>query len=268
MRMRGARHLLSNLLLAAGLVLFFLGAREVIESHWGQSQVAHDFGSQAPSPVQPVKMIPRILPGSPVAKLSIPRLDTQLFVVEGSDDSDLRRGPGHMTGTAMPGAAGNCVIAGHRDTHFRVLKDIHKGDVIALNNGRDNFRYRVSSTSIVSPDDVTALHQGSEAKLHLITCYPFYYVGPAPKRFVVEADLVEQALPAAHLESSIPPVKPPVKRAVVQHRRKPVSPTPAALQLQASQPSDPPHRHRKLGGWNRVLKIFTGSGSSRHTSSQ
>ena len=269
MKMRGTRQLLSYLLLAAGLVLLFFGAREVIESHWGQSQVAHDFGTQVSPSIHPVKVAPQILPGSPVAKLSIPRLDTQLFVVEGSDDSDLRRGPGHMTGTAMPGAPGNCVIAGHRDTHFRVLKDIHKGDVIALNNGRDNFRYKVVSTSIVSPDDITALHQGGEAKLHLITCYPFYYVGSAPKRFVVEADLVEQALPPVHLEASTPPpVKPPVKRVAVKLHRKTVRPTVVALKVQPSGNTDPPRRHRKLSGWNRVLKIFTGSGSSRHTSSQ
>jgi len=181
-----------------------------------------------------------------------------------------------MTGTALPGAPGNCVIAGHRDTHFRVLKDIHKGDVIALNNGRENFRYKVASTSIVSPDDITALHQGGEAKLHLITCYPFYYVGPAPKRFVVEADLVQPAIPPAHVDraapliaqSTPPPVKPPVKHVTVKRRRKTVSPTVVALKVQPSENTDPPRRHRKLGGWNRVLKIFTGSGSSRHTSSQ
>ena len=186
------KQLLSYLMIAAGICLFFFGARDVLESHFGQSQIAHDFGAQQPAGAYNSSR-PRIVrpqPGSAVAKLSIPRLDAQVYVVEGDGEAELRRGPGHLTGTAMPGANGNCVIAGHRDTHFRILKDIRKGDEILLETGQDRFRYRVRLTSVVSPDNTASLQPDSLAKLHLITCYPFYYVGPAPQRFVVEADLV------------------------------------------------------------------------------
>ena len=102
---------------------------------------------------------------------------------------ELRRGPGHLAGTAMPGANGNCVIAGHRDTHFRVLKDIREGDDIVLQTTSGQYLYRVKRMRVVSPDNTSALQPTSDPELNLITCYPFYYVGSAPKRFVVEAQL-------------------------------------------------------------------------------
>src|SRR5262249_41500450 len=117
------------------------------------------------------------------------RLNTELYVVEGDGTAELRRGPGHLVGTAMPGADGNCVIAGHRDTHFRVLKDIREGDDIVLQTDGGQFLYRVRRTEIVAPEDTSALRPTTAAALNLITCYPFYYVGAAPKRFVVEARL-------------------------------------------------------------------------------
>ncbi len=89
----------------------------------------------------------------------------------------------------MPGEDGNCLIAGHRDTHFRVLKDIRKGDEILLQTRTGEYRYRVETTQIVSPKNTASLRPTSDAQLHLITCYPFYYVGSAPKRFIVEAQL-------------------------------------------------------------------------------
>jgi len=119
----------------------------------------------------------------------IPRLETQLYVVEGVDQADLRRGPGHMPGTAMPGSNGNCVIAAHRDTHFRVLKDIQKGDDIVLETHDGEFLYRVIGTRIISPKNTAVIQPVSGRVLNLITCYPFYYVGHAPKRFVVQAEL-------------------------------------------------------------------------------
>ena len=89
----------------------------------------------------------------------------------------------------MPGENGNCVIAGHRDTHFRVLKDIREGDDIILQTSAGQFLYRVKRTRIVSPENTSALAPTKTAELNLITCYPFYYLGSAPKRFIVEAQL-------------------------------------------------------------------------------
>jgi LPXTG-site transpeptidase (sortase) family protein len=190
MRAPEIKHFLSYLLMTAGTILVFLGARDVIESYFGQTAAARTFNS-APRIVQAksVAKSPAIHTGDTIAKLSIPRLNTQLYIVEGDNERELRRGPGHMGGTVMPGARGNSVIAGHRDTHFRVLKDIRKGDDIVVETTRGQFLYRVSDTSIVPPSNTAALQPSSATTLHLITCYPFYYVGSAPKRFVVEARL-------------------------------------------------------------------------------
>src|SRR5215831_10533771 len=142
------KRLFSYLLMIAGTALVFVGTRDLIESHIGQSVAAHNFKAPAPSVARPA---PRIHPGDTVAKLSIPRLNTQLYVVEGDDERELRRGPGHLSGTPMPGARGNSVIAGHRDTHFRVLKNIRRGDDIVIDTTAGEFLYRVGAISVVSP---------------------------------------------------------------------------------------------------------------------
>jgi sortase A len=192
--------LLSGLLIAGGAVLLYLGGRDLWEAGWGQSRAAAEL--ESPVPVPPVVTRPgheELALGEAVAKLTIPRLDAQLYVVEGVDPVDLRRGPGHIPGSALPGDSGNCVVAGHRDTHFRVLKDIRKGDDIVLETRTGLFLYRVKSTMIVTPQNTASIQPSTDAVLHLITCYPFYYVGSAPKRFIVEADL------AGALDASLPP---------------------------------------------------------------
>lgn len=176
--------ILAYVLLAFGTVLVFLGARDLFESRFGQFAAARDFHK----PTSPARG-PRI--GDTVAKLIIPRLDAQLYVMEGDGERELRRGPGHLSGTAMPGARGNCVIAGHRDTHFRILKDIHKGDDIVLQTANAQYLYRVKNIHVVLPKNTSALQPTAGPVLNLITCYPFLYVGSAPKRFVVEARLAE-----------------------------------------------------------------------------
>jgi sortase A len=191
--MEPLKRLASYALIAGGGFLLFLGTRDFLESRLGQNEAQRDFEASLPrssqQPAAPARRLERPKPGDAIAKLIIPRLDAQLYVVEGDDDSELRRGPGHMTGSAMPGSAGNCVIAGHRDTHFRVLKDIRKGDDIVLKTAHGEFLYRVKETQIVSPKNNRSLQPTPQPELHLITCYPFYYVGSAPKRFVVQAEL-------------------------------------------------------------------------------
>jgi sortase A len=188
---KGLTRLFSYTLTACGLLLLFAGGRELVESRLGQSEVAHDFATSTAATVRPPEATSAPTPasGEALAKLRIPRLDSELYVIEGDGEKELRRGPGHITGTAMPGAAGNCVIAGHRDTHFRVLKDIRKGDDIVLETPQGQFLYRVRRTTVVSPDDTASLQPTTDHRLNLITCFPFYYVGSAPKRFVVEARL-------------------------------------------------------------------------------
>ena len=187
---------ISSVLVAASMVLLFLGARDFFASRFGQIEARRDFErsveSTPESPGANTKSTPsrpRLRPGDPFARLIIPRLRTDLYVVEGDGASELRAGPGHLSGTAQAGGRGNCVIAGHRDTHFRVLRNIRKGDDIILETKTGQYLYRVRNTRIVRPDNTKSLQPSVDGELHLITCYPFYYIGSAPKRFVVEARL-------------------------------------------------------------------------------
>jgi sortase A len=190
------RTLFSILLVAVGAILLFLGARDYFGARFGQSEAAREFEQPVPdSPETRAAIEPAahhattVAIGDTLAKLKIPRLGTELYVVEGDGARELRRGPGHLAGTALPGQSGNCIIAGHRDTHFRVLKDIQPGDDIVIQTQTGQYLYRVKRTHIVTPDDTTSLRPTTASELNLITCYPFYYVGSAPKRFVVEAQL-------------------------------------------------------------------------------
>lgn len=127
---------------------------------------------------------------TPLAVLRISRLHLEVPVLEGTDDWTLDRAIGHITGTAAPGDEGNSGIAGHRDSFFRVLKDIRDGDAIELETRRVVETYRVERSWIVSPDDVSVLDPTATRSITLVTCYPFYFVGSAPQRYIVRAVLV------------------------------------------------------------------------------
>jgi len=101
-----------------------------------------------------------------------------------------RQGAGHLEGSPVPGFHGNTVIAGHRDTYFRPLKDVSVGDEIWIEMGRRQYIYRIVDTRVVAPEDTSAIQPEHEETLTLITCYPFYYFGPAPKRFIVRAKAI------------------------------------------------------------------------------
>jgi sortase A len=125
-----------------------------------------------------------------IGRIDIPRLGLSAMVIEGTSAHNLRRAVGHITGTALPGQPGNVGISGHRDTFFRPLRNIHRDDIITLTTLFGEFRYRVVSTRIVGPSNVTVLEPGGNDSLTLVTCYPFYFVGAAPNRFIVRADRV------------------------------------------------------------------------------
>lgn len=127
---------------------------------------------------------------SALAVLRIPAIHLEVPVLEGTDDFTLNRAVGHIDGTPEPGQDGNIGIAGHRDGFFRGLKDIHQGDAIDLFTKKDKVRYVVDEVLIVSPEDVSVLRARSESSLTLVTCYPFYFVGSAPKRYIVHASIV------------------------------------------------------------------------------
>jgi sortase A len=126
----------------------------------------------------------------PLAVLRIPRIGLEVPVLPGTDDRTLDRAVGHIDDTALPGADGNSGIAGHRDGFFRGLKDIAEGDVIELETTQVKEIYRVERTWVVDPEDVSVLDPTPTRALTLVTCYPFYYVGPAPRRYIVRAVLV------------------------------------------------------------------------------
>jgi sortase A len=139
-------------------------------------------GAQSAEPAPP-----KMAEGTLVGRLEIPRLGVSAIVLEGVEARTLRRGAGHIPGTVLPFQNGNVGIAGHRDSFFRPLKDIGKNDIITLTTPEGTYRYMVEWTRIVNPDDTEVLDDPGTPALTLVTCYPFYYVGSAPKRFVVRA---------------------------------------------------------------------------------
>lgn len=128
-----------------------------------------------------------------IGRIEIPRLHLSALAREGVDNRTLDLAAGHVPGTALPGDPGNAAFAAHRDTFFRPLRQIHTGDVVAVTTPRGSYRYLVTSTRVVDPDDVSVLDSTPQATLTLVTCYPFTYIGSAPQRFVVRAALVPSA---------------------------------------------------------------------------
>lgn len=126
----------------------------------------------------------------PQALLRIPSVKLVVPVFEGTSELNLNRGAGRIEGTARLGEAGNVGIAAHRDGFFRALKDVRVGDLLLLERLTATDRYRVVSTTIVDPSEVSVLAPTTTQSATLVTCYPFYYVGSAPRRFIVRAQRV------------------------------------------------------------------------------
>jgi LPXTG-site transpeptidase (sortase) family protein len=134
-----------------------------------------------PAPAPPLRR------GDVVGELEIPRLQVSVMVFEGDDAGILKQGAGHIPGTALPAGSGNIGIAAHRDTYFRPLRAIRANDVISVKTLAGTSRYAVTETEIVRPSDVGVLERAPGRDLTLVTCYPFFYVGSAPERFIVHA---------------------------------------------------------------------------------
>jgi sortase A len=132
---------------------------------------------------QPVSPIPE----GALGRIEIARIGLSAMVLEGTSNRTLRRAVGHIPGTPLLGQQGNVGIAGHRDTFFRPLRNVRNDDEITLTTLNGTYRYRVDSARVVAPDDMQVLDSSNDAILTLVTCYPFYFVGPSPKRFVVRA---------------------------------------------------------------------------------
>ena len=158
----------------------YLGQRKLAQEWRNEQQVAN--GSETPDPTQ-----------ARLTRISIPKIGVDAIVVEGTTRHALLLGPGHMRKTAPPGAAGNAVITGHRDTFFRHLHELEKGDLIVVRRAGKTYQYEVTSKRVVAADDLSVLQPSNSGHLTLITCYPTYYIGPAPERLVVFAQLAGDA---------------------------------------------------------------------------
>jgi sortase A len=160
----------------------------------GQAPLLTLEGAAAGARVVPGSESPPVGPprhGTPVARLRVARLGIEAVVVEGTDPGSLLLGPGHLEGSALPGEPDNCIIAGHRDGSFGRLRSVRQGDVVELATGAGRTaRYSVRSVEIVDKDDTRALARTDGPLLTLVTCYPFHYIGRAPRRFIVRAVLL------------------------------------------------------------------------------
>ena len=152
-----------------------------------RDQRAASEGTARPESSTSPEDVPAAATDGLVGRLEIPRLLLSLIVVEGIDKTTLRRAVGHIPGTALPGQPGNVGLAGHRDTFFRPLKDVRVKDEIQISTLKGNVNYEVESLRVVEPENVGVLAASGENMLTLVTCYPFYYVGPAPLRWIVRA---------------------------------------------------------------------------------
>lgn len=195
------RRTLSLLLVLIGIGLLGYVASE----YWGMyhSQQKLEIEWQRQAALVNVPGAPKLTADDLLTRVVIPKINLDAIVVEGVSYKDLSKGPGHIKDTAMPGEPGNAVISGHRDTFFRHIYELSKGDEIQIRRDGKVFRYEVTGKEIVMPDDVGVLKQTADPQLTLITCYPTYYIGPAPKRLVVFSKLVgsENDLPKQSLAS-------------------------------------------------------------------
>lgn len=172
------RQLVSYLLILVGSVLCTYVSGTYVWMYVQQKMLLREF-KQAPF-------------NAPLTKLSIPRIKLEDVVLEGASERALLLGPAHLSETAPPGAFGNSVIAGHRDTFFRHIHSLRYGDDIYVLRGGDLFHYVVRSRKIVEPTNLAVLRPSEDGELTLITCYPTHAIGPAPQRLIVVAKMVSK----------------------------------------------------------------------------
>jgi LPXTG-site transpeptidase (sortase) family protein len=170
------RRIVSTVLLVVGGVLCTFVTTSYAWMYVEQKKLLHEFKTQQPA-------------GEVLTKLSIPRIGLRAVVIEGTSSRSLLLGPGHMTGSAIPGTDGNSVIAGHRDTFFRHLQTLRIGDAIYVLRTGKRFHYVVFGKKVVQANDISVLRASKGSELTLITCYPTHFIGPAPQRLIIVAKL-------------------------------------------------------------------------------
>jgi sortase A len=194
----GALLWLERTLLALGMVLGVWCGLIVLEAHFFaalpppavQSAISRLPGEGPAEGVRAAMSGARVVaPDGWIARLDAPAVSLSATVLEGSDDATLARAAGHIEDTALPGASGNVGIAGHRDTTFRAVRKLKVGDALTLTTRERVLEYRVRALTVVNPEDVYVLDPTERPTLTLVTCYPFTFIGHAPQRFIVRAEL-------------------------------------------------------------------------------
>jgi len=158
--------------------------------------VLYLLGRSEPLPAPSIRLSPQPAPDalSPLlGRLEIPSIDLSAMFLEGIDAGTLSRGVGHIPNTALPGFAGNIGLAAHRDTFFRRIEELRIGDAVLITTLSANYQYVVDAVRIVDPADIQVLDDVGAPVLTLVTCYPFRYIGPAPKRYIVRARLIQNS---------------------------------------------------------------------------
>jgi sortase A len=173
----------SYFFLVLGILALSYAGYVVLDAHAYQASEQSKFENVSPGQAPP----PPLVQGGVIGEIQVPRLHLKAIVVQGSSHTILRRAVGHIPETALPGTPGNVVLAGHRDTFFRPLRNIRLGDAITFRTSDGAFQYVVESTAVVAASEVGVLAASATPTLTLITCFPFDYLGAAPNRFIVRA---------------------------------------------------------------------------------
>jgi sortase A len=181
---------LGRLLAVVGVILLGYCGYAIADSWIFQQRESAELEQLQQQPAAVAALRPPAIVQGLVGRIDVPRLGVSVVVLEGDSSAILRRAAGHIPGTALPGGPGNVGISAHRDTFFRPLRNVQENEIITLTTVAGEYRYRVVSMKVVKPENVEVLEQSADEVLTLVTCYPFYYVGPAPNRFVVRAERV------------------------------------------------------------------------------
>ena len=182
---------LKYVLWGVAVVAIAIYAGTTAERWISQAYLNWEFAKALEAPVlvwPPNTRIPEGL--QPLGRLEIPSIDLSAVFIEGADNRTLRRGIGHIPGTALPGSVGDVALSAHRDTFFRRLGELSSGDAIWITTLGGHYKYIVESSQIVDSSHGLIVRTIGSPTLTLVTCYPFYYIGPAPKRFIVHAGLL------------------------------------------------------------------------------
>lgn len=188
----GLRYSIGALLMVCAFITLAWVAGHLLVADSTRREYAATLENTPPPPPKATAPV-TLRTGEPIGTLTIPRLGLSGVVVEGDSDKVLDAAIGHLPDTPLPWHGGNSALAAHRDEIFRPLKDVKIGDVLKLETPHGTFEYRVRKTAIVMPQDVAVLDPGFIPVLTLISCYPFNYVGNAPKRFIVTAERVDRS---------------------------------------------------------------------------